>query len=188
MASDPVPVVPAELSLVTVPSFLDFLHLTDVDEVTRRRLTEALTAATEWVEQQVGPLGNAAVTYTVFPSGRYLVLPDTHFVDVASVTGPDGRPVDVDPAGLNLLAGVIEFGHRLPRGPYEVVATTREHGEAVATAVKVIASHLYDLHRGTLTDARAALMEPVADTAGRTGFAIPRRALDLLRPFRRPVL
>jgi hypothetical protein len=189
-----IPAVPTESGLVTVKQLADFLKAPDYadrEQPEHANLVEALTAALEWVEQQVGPLDSVARDYTVYPSGRSLVLPDTHLVSVGTITDPRGDVVAL-PADVNLLAGIITFRHRLHTGAWTVRATSREHGTSVALAVKIIASHLYTVHRGAnLTGPRFEGFAPVDDPApeaprGGSGFAIPRRAAQLLAPFRRP--
>jgi hypothetical protein len=156
------------------------------------KLHEALGAALEWTAEQIGPLDNVARPYSVWPSGRHLVLPDDHIEEVVSITDPYGVVTDVPPQRINLLAGVIELNTAgaLRSGPWTVVAKTRKHHHSVALAVKIIASHLYEVHRGrAVNSATQAVMggvTPVGDPDGAPkGFAIPRRAAELLAPFLR---
>lgn len=152
-------------------------------------LDEALNAALEWVTDQVGPIESVARQYVVWPSGHSLVLNDDHLVSVESIEDPDGNTVDVPAKRVNLLAGVIEVQPRgrITRGPWLVSATTRNHGDSVRMAVKIIASHLFDVHRGRAAAGSAAgylaNAQPVGDGTMGTGYAIPRRAEHLLAPF-----
>ena len=186
---DSTPLVPADLSFVSVKDFAAFIFKSDglSDADTKARITESLGAATEAVEAVVGPLDASEHTYRLMPQGPGgLVLPDSHLQSVTSVTDPSGNPVSLDHALVDLDAGVIVFGHHLGRGLYTVVATTREHGYSVKMAIKIIASHLYDVNRGQIVTYPEGMVNPVDDpVAHRTGFAIPRRAADLLRPFLR---
>lgn len=152
-------------------------------------LAETLGAALENVTEKVGPLDGVAVDVVVWPSGRSLVLPDSHLVAVHQITDPDGNDVALPSRGVNRLAGVIEFPRRLITGEWTVNVTTRAHHDSVRLAVKIIASHLWEVQRGTGSDtgARARVASPVGDPVpGRAGFAIPRRAAELLAPFLRP--
>jgi len=175
---------------VTPTELADWMKASQLAE--DKHLIEALGSALEWTTDQVGPLEHAACTYSVWPSGRSLVLPDTHLESVTSVTDPRGTVIDVPPERVNLLAGVIEVSANAPlrRGTWTVVATTREHGHNVRLAVKIIASHLYEPRRGrAATQVTAAAMgqaTPVGDGTPSPGFAIPRRATELLRPVQRP--
>lgn len=188
-----IPEVPSDSTLVTVKDLANFINApTYVDDLKiepGRTLAESLAAAVEWVETQVGPLDSVTRDYTVYPSGRALVLPDTHLVAVTAIADPDGRAVTI-PADVNRLAGVITFPGRLRGGEWTVTATSREHGSAVALAVKIIAAHLFDVKRGGSNDGpRAEIFNPVnggQPGGGRTGFAVPSRAVQLLAPFRRP--
>lgn len=188
---DPVPVLPADLSLVSVADLAAYMNLSArlTEPGLRVKLEECLTVATEQAEQRVGPLDAAGHTYQVWPSGRSLVLPDTHLQAVTAVLDPHGQPIVVEPEGLNLMAGVLTWHHRLPHGTYLVTATVREQGASLALAIKIMASHLYDVHRGDLTGLREAVSQPIVDgqpRAAGVGFAWPRRALELLKPFARP--
>ena len=187
-----IPEVPSDSALVTVKQLADFINAPEYAEDTKTEpgstLLESLEAAVEWVESQVGPLESVTRDYTVYPDGRALVLPDTHLVAITAITDPDGRPVTI-PTDVNRLAGVITFPTRLRRGEWTVTAQSREHGSSVALAVKIIASHLFDVKRGASSDGpRAGIFSPVNGDgpSGTTGFAIPRRAAQLLAPFRRP--
>lgn len=188
-----IPEVPSDSTLVTVRALADFIdapgYADDVRTEPGRTLKEALDAAVEWVETQIGPLDSAARDYTVYPDGRSLVLPDTHLLEVSAITAPDGSDVAV-PDDVNRLAGVITFPARLRRGEWTVTATTREHGASVALAVKIIAAHLFDVKRGASSAGpRTDIFNPVGGdtlTGGSSGFAIPRRAAQLLAPFKRP--
>ncbi|MCR6647791.1 MAG: hypothetical protein NVV70_06485 [Cellulomonas sp.] len=187
-----IPEVPSDSALVTVKQLADFInapeYAADVKAEPGRTLKESLDATVEWVETQVGPLDSVARDYTVYPDGRALVLPDTHLVAVTAIVDPDGHPVTI-PTDVNRLAGVITFPGRLRRGEWTVTAQSREHGSAVSLAVKIIAAHLFDVKRGGNADGpRASIFDPVngGSTGGKTGFAIPARAAQLLAPFRRP--
>jgi hypothetical protein len=154
-------------------------------------LGEALDSALEWVTEEVGPIESVARQYVVWPSGHSLVLNDDHLEAVTAIEDPDGTVVEVPAKRINLLAGVIEVQPRgrLTAGPWLVTATTREHGASVRQAVKIIASHLYEVKRGRAAAGSAASYlanaQPVGDgTLGR-GYAIPRRAEHLLAPFQR---
>lgn len=156
---------------------------------TDEALGEALDSALEWVTEEVGPIKSVAREYVVWPSGHSLVLNDDHLVSVTSIEDPDGNAVDVPAKRVNLLAGVIAVQPRgkLADGPWLVTATTREHGASVRLAVKIIASHLYDVKRGRAATGSAAGIlanaQPVGDGTRGTGYAIPRRAEHLLAPF-----
>ncbi len=187
---DPVPLVPADLSTVTVKALAEFLHAPELMDVpaTKKQLQEALGGATEWAESVVGPIGNAAATYRVRPTGgRFLVLDDTRLVEVRSVVDPYGATVPLWTPGVDLEAGVLEFARELRRGTYLVTAVTRETGYAIALAVKIVASHLYEIHRGAnAVGVREMIANPVGEgqPSGR-GWAVPRRAEQLVAPFRR---
>ena len=177
---------PADLSFVTLKDFAEFLGKESELSVTatKAKLTDALGSATEAVEAIVGPLDNGEHTFTVTSGGSTLILADSRILEPVSVVGPDGNPVALDARGVDLVAGVLTWRHRLAEGPHKVTYTTREHGYSVKMALKVIASHLYDVYRGNLPTYPADAYTPIDDPlAAKAGFAIPRRASQLLTPF-----
>jgi len=177
---------------VTLRQLADFMRAPDLasgDDADL--LDECLDSALDVVAERVGPLDNDVVTYTVRPRGASLVLPDTDLEELISVTDPSGAAVTVQYP--NLAAGVIALERPVP-GPYTVAVRTRAFTASVAPAVKIIASHLFEIHRprafarqNRMTGGGVVELSPVADEATvRRGFAIPARAADLLAPFRRP--
>jgi hypothetical protein len=158
---------------------------------TKDLLEEVLAATIENVESKVGPLEPASgetdltVTYTVYPSGRNLVLPVTHLTGTVEVKDPDGNTVI--PRDVNMLAGIVELPV-VPRQsrPWTVRSSCREHGQSVKLAVKIIAAHLWQLQRRRPP---AGPQTETGDEAPRgSGFAIPRRAAELLAHFMRDVV
>lgn len=144
-------------------------------------LNDKLDAALAYVATRVGPLDVAQRTYRAYPtpSGR-LCLSADRLAAVVEVRDPDGAvvvPVDVD-----LEAGIVNVGRVWSRTrAWEVDATREAFAADVSEAVKIIASHLYELHRGR--DARPGFTPSADDsTPPPSGFAIPRRASELLGP------
>ncbi|MCP2265569.1 hypothetical protein ACFQHV_00995 [Promicromonospora thailandica] len=189
--SEPAPEVTTPF--VSLDALVEWMRAGQLTNEQKRALQECLDAALEWTTDKVGPLEDVARTYEVWPSGRSLVLPDTHLVAVTEVRDPDGNLVEVPARRINRLAGVIEVAARgrIITGTWTVVAQARSHGSSVRLAVKIIASHLFDTQRGRATNvATAGLMggaTPVGDPSGvPKGFAIPSRAAELLKPFLRP--
>lgn len=149
-------------------------------------LQEVLDAALENVISRVGPLDSAARIYVVYPSGRCLVLPDTHLVSVGPVTDPAGNVISADQLDCNLLSGIVTVPS-VRAGQWTVEATSREHASSIRLAIKIIASHLWDTQRGSPSSGnRPGFGQPVTDGSPvRMGFAIPARAAELLAPFAR---
>lgn len=184
MTETPGPPAPF-VTLAELATFLNAPQLADGDRA--ELLQETLDAALENVADAVGPLDGVAVEVLVWPSGRSLVVPDTHLVSVNRIIDPGGAELDPPQGGVNHLAGVIEFPRPLARGEWLVEYQAREHADSVKLAVKIIASHLWEVQRGTGDGVRGRVATPMGDPqpTGR-GFAIPARAAELLRPFKRP--
>lgn len=177
--SEPAPETPF-VSLDELTTHLTAAAVGDEQE----QLQDHLDATLEWVAERVGPLTGVAQEYAVFADGRHLVLPATHLVTIVSVTDPNGR--DVTPRMVDRLAGIVHVSLAVP-GEWTVTASTRAHGKAVRLAVLIIASHLWETKRGRGAGGpRAAMMATGIEPASSgSGYAIPHRAADLLRPFLR---
>jgi hypothetical protein len=174
------------VSLQDLATFLRAPQYAQPGNDNRELLQEVLDAAIEVVEHRVGPLSGASVPYTVHATGRNLVLPVTQLTEITSVVDPDGIPVDLEHVDLNLLSGIVGLHSSSRRGAYTVTARTTSGGASLRLAVKIIASHLWEVQRGSAAGG-GRFSQPVADgtpPAGR-GFAIPARAAQLIAPFER---
>lgn len=144
-------------------------------------LQDALDAALEHVEDNAGSVATGAREYLVYPAGALLVLPDARLQAVTSVVDPDSNVVT--PTATNLLAGIVTLPYSPPDGRrWTVTATSEDTRQSLVEAVKIIASHLYGVHRGQagMPGGRAysTASEDTVQTAA--GFAIPRRAAQLM--------
>lgn len=180
--SEPTPPAPP-VTLAEQAAFQRLATPAGQDEID---LQESLDVAVEYVEKLCGPIVNAARTYSVRPKRHNLVLPVTRVTSVTTVTDPDGNVVV--PVDVNLPAGIVE----LPAEPWTskawtVVASTGNDIKSLKLAVKIIASHLYGVHRGNggLPANRTYPSGGGEETVNLAGFAIPRRAADLMGPYLR---
>lgn len=183
MSEPPVPAPP-----VTIAEQLVFLRLSaegmDADETTR--LQEALDVAIEHVQKMCGPITQAARTYLVRPRRTKLVLPVTRVTALVELRDPDGNVVE--PYDTDLEAGIIT----LPVWPatekaWTVEATTGQDIVSLKRAVKIIASHQYGEHRGgaALPGGRSYPTGSNDEVVSQMGYAIPRRAAELMVPYLR---
>lgn len=187
---------PPDERYVTLAQLAAFMGLeSGSEEATSDKLSEALDAALEWVEDRLGlaagGLSTPTRSYRVYPSGAALVLPTTRLASIVSITDERGDAYPQDQAvDIDLAAGIITL-RRAPRaGRGWVVQATKPGDSAlVRQAVKIIASHLYDVHRGRSDGIRGAIYAGASDgSAGGggspgAGFAVPNRAAELLAPF-----
>lgn len=185
MSEVPVAVPP----FVALADLATFLKASEYETGPERHLLQVvLNAALTDVEERIErPLDNTPRTFVVRTGAPYrvLVLPVTSLVEVTSITGPDGVEIPLDLVDdIDLEAGIIILP-AAQRGRYTVVATDRLLGDSLRLAVMIIASHLWQVQRGSDSGTqRVGFGMPVADTAPiPRGFAIPARALELVAPF-----
>lgn len=176
---------PTEDGPLSLPALRRFLNVSTRPE-DEADLEETLNAALERVQGMVTVdlHGTDAVTYRPRrrSSGALLIPPGA--TEVVSITDPYGvvRPaVDLD---VDLDAGIIWPGpFDLRPGAWTVTVRRPGAGAAVTLAVKIIAKHLWGVHRGdgSRSGPRGGVI--AQDEAALAGFAIPRRARELLEPF-----
>lgn len=152
-------------------------------------LQEHLEAALEQVAAIVGPPGEATTSWDVYmgATARQIVLPATHLQEVVAITAPDGSAVTLDARrDVNALAGIVTVP-RAMQGTWTIEGRTRSTTASVKLAVKIIAQHLWGTQRGT-GGGRAGMFAQAAEDVVQTpvGFAIPRRAAQLLEPYTVP--
>lgn len=152
-------------------------------------MTAHLEAATVALEGLVGPMVPQTITSRRRAVNGAITLPVRPVLDVLSVAGAFGA-VDQDVAGLDWdTNGVIRGGLTcLPSGRYTVTWTAGRDPvpENMRLAVLIVAAHLWETQRNR--GARRAVLgdfdsgNPSQDAILLTrGFALPRRALELLQ-------
>lgn len=186
--------MPAPLP-VTLDQLKAHLNLSPNTSESDTELLLHLEAATEAVETRVGPLVAREFTEQVQGRNNTITVSKTPLLSVTSLieaaTGLAWGQVtfNVDPSGV--ITGAL--GRRLPRGTYTVTYTAGRHTDAFELprrfqlAVLYVAEHLWEMQRGNA--ARPAMFGVAAQgPAGSAseagfiyrGFALPRRALELL--------
>lgn len=169
--------------LVQLVDLAGFMNAADLATGNKAELLqEVLDAAEEWVESKVGSLTSASRTMKVRASGRNLVLPATRLQAVTAVTDPNGSSHDVAALDVDTLAGIVRVPAFVP-GTWTVQATPADAAKSIALAVKIIAAHLWQTQRGRAGQFLSSVEDPEAMGPGGQGYAIPRRATDLLAPF-----
>ena len=172
----------AHLNMVAAPSEDD------------AELAVTLAAATEACEGEVGPILHRTVRERITVTGCALIVSHPPVVSVEELrdlhgTTYDTSDLDVDRSGL--IRGITRD---LRPGRYDVTytagmaATADDVPAAVKLAVMIVAGHMWETQRGrqartgfipgegiTPTDQAALIM---------SGFSLPRRALELMRPYR----
>lgn len=164
-------------------------HLNMASTIHDAELTLHLTAATIAVEGRVGPVVARAFTGNHAAGNGVLVVTQRPLVSVQSVTAADGTAyltadVRTHPAGLIFRDGP----HCFWPGRYDVAYTAgrAEVPENLSVAVLIVAAHLWETQRGAM--ARGRTLGDMGDGGQATamamlrGFALPRRALELLQP------
>lgn len=165
--------------------------VTDQDD----ELGDYLDAAVEMVEAIVGPLeaGEITETHHKWAPGVIVLkrMPVAEVLTVTSVFGADDSvPVALDDLEIDLTTGIIRG--TVGRGFLGTTVVTYSTGRdtlpaSIKLAVLIVAAHLFETQRVPMQNEDAA---PVGfgggiDAAMPTarGYALPNRALELLRPY-----
>lgn len=174
-------------------SFGDFVaHLNMGDEAgdNTNELNLMLEAATDVVENEVGPLLPREVTSTVHARSGALFLPSWPVLSVDTMTDPAGLPVDVDGVGLGSGLVTLTNARLSSYGAYTVTYTAGWDPvpAALRLAVLIVAKHLWETQRpsgGSVPGRFGAEQFEVTQVSGK-GFAIPNRAMELMAPYMQP--
>lgn len=157
-------------------------------------LTMHLEGATDVCEGEIGAILTRSYTERITGTGGVLIASYRPLVEVTSVADVDGTTYD--PADLDVdRSGVIRrLSGTFARGRYdlEYVSGSAEDAADVPSAVKIavmiVAGHMWETQRGR--QARQGFIPgegvtPVDQGALiLSGFSLPRRALELLKPYR----
>jgi hypothetical protein len=138
-------------------------------------------AAQEHVESLIGPVLHRTVVQTASASaGRELVLNTTPAMTVTSITGA-GSPL----SGYTLNAATGIVGDVSYTGSATVTYTVGRTScpAAVVMATLIIAKHLWETQTGNTPSAMPDAEEFDTATDLGFGFAVPRRAAELLTPY-----
>lgn len=178
-------VVPAEPNvLVSLAQFKTFIKVTS--DTQDDLLQEALDAATDIVAEGVdASLTSSTLRLRVRPGARALVLPFTHLQNVQMIIRPDLTALALEEADVDLVAGIITVPRALA-GEWQVDVTPRGGMAALSLAVKIIAKHLWGTQRGTQSGGPRGEIDAQQGEVVLVGYAIPRRAAELLKPYLAP--
>ncbi|HEX6516448.1 MAG TPA: head-tail connector protein [Nocardioidaceae bacterium] len=176
---------------VSLDEFKAHLNLSTGTKESDAELTLHLTAATAAVEKRIGPLITRDFTEQVRGRNGAVTVNKTPLVSVTALTAVGGTSWDVttlhgDPSGVITIA----TGGRLPDGRYDVgykAGRGDTASEDHKLAVLYVAEQLWEMQRGSVPrpamfGVAARETATSAQEAGYVyrGFALPRRALELL--------
>lgn len=178
--------VDALLTLDELKAQLNITSTTHDDE-----LNAYVQAAIDYVNSVCGPTDNVTVVETHYGYGGtgVLVLKQSPVVSVSAVTSAQtSNPTDYDASTfvLDSSTGLL----RLTDGgvwslPVTVtyLAGRTEVPAALNLAARIIAAHLWETQRGN-SRGRPIAGADDADVSPSAGYSIPRRAVELLAPYR----
>lgn len=165
---------------VTLEQLAEFVQISDSD-VLYPQLQGVFDAAAEYVAARAGDAGET--TLKVRPRGRSLILPRVGLTSVDSVTDPASVEVDLSTCDVDEDAGIVILPRVAGPGAYTVVVTSPESARR-DEATLIIGRHLWEARRagrGAAVGAYATEPDLVP-----VGFAIPRRAEELLQGIEAP--
>lgn len=178
---------PALLSLDDAKAHLE---IPTIDTARDEELREFLEAATELIEDYVGPIVRRTHTVRVNGGGQAILLPHTQVLEVTALTlVRDGStPILLADLAVDTDAGVVtrKDGGYFPYGPYDA---TYEVGRSYVKpnwtlAAKMIVKNQWGSKLGNLPSIQG---DDVEYQPGVGGPLIPPRAMALLRPDEVPI-
>lgn len=176
------------MAAVTLDQMLAWLRAGDLEANDKTLLQEHLNSALGMVAEIVGNLDHTETTVRVYPTASGYIRMPFPIDSTASVTVADPNGTTVTADDVDYEAGVIDLGTAwTTRKAWTVTATPAAPATSVLLAVKIIASHLFDVHRGKSNTTAGAQpwMQSADDLVPPSGFAMPRRAQELLAPYAR---
>jgi len=158
-------------------------HLSKTSSSDDTELLGFIAAAEPIVEFYVGPVIDATITerHSGFIALRRLPAKTLTSVTAVYTAGTSWNVADLD---LDTESGIVTRldGGALYGGPWEVVYTVGRTtvDDNIKVATKIIVKHLWETQRGSMPrlgmDGGDVLVQPGVS------YAVPRRALELLRP------
>lgn len=173
----------------TLSSFKDFLDITSGEF--DGELPSYLSSAESTIIHRCGPIRPTEFTEASRAECGTFVVSRWPVIAVTSVTDDDGNAADLSRTKVDKAAGVVRLRIGLT-GEIEVVysAGYAECPDDLETAVYVVGGHLWDTQRGRSGSfAQIHGMDDDSPVGGDAsfyvmqGFALPRRAMELTRPY-----
>ena len=170
------------------------LNISQVNTTWDAELQVYTDAVTDLIEGYTGPWENRTVAETV-RGGKMIILSQIPVVSVTSIIDPRGILThNVADTMLNARAGSIRPKYAVPfADPVDVVyvagrnVTADAIPSSVQIAARIAVANLWQTQRGNA--GAGAQSDTYADERERTpgfGFALPNRALALLKRYRKP--
>lgn len=172
----PTPITAATTEFATLAEVKKHANISPTKTSDDDELSLFRDAAQEAVEHLIGPVLHRTVTETVSVSNGRALLSETPVLSVQSVA--------VDGAAVTYTVGAAGIVRGLPTYA-STVAVTYTVGRdvlpaSVVVATLIIAEHLWKTQRG---QAPTPLQTEDGTFVTGLGYAIPNRAVDLLRPY-----
>jgi hypothetical protein len=169
--------------VATLAEFKTHLNRSDVTDDTE--LTFFLTAASQWVEYAIGgPLSVATFTEIHWVDGGTIVPRKRPIATVTSITPDQGTALSSSSYFINTDLGTIQFRYGATCNWHTVVYTAGL--SAILDRQKLagleVGRHLWEIQNGSA--GRGFRADDLIPTP--MGFAVPRRAMELLMPDRMP--
>lgn len=181
-----------DLRPVTLEEFKRHLNLSSSTSESDVELNLHLDAAIRAIEKRIGPLVHTEFTERLAAnSNGRLVLNNTPVVSITTLTHTNGLTRAVDTLSIDGTAGIVSgvSGWRIAAGEYDAVYVAG-HGTTASAdhklAVLYVGEHLWEMQQQTGIGSRPGLWGEDAPGGEESahyiyrGFALPRRALELI--------
>ena len=150
-------------------------------------------AALQAISHRCGPVGGTSVTEQAMARCGVLILAERPVQSVDSAADQDGNPVDVTGARISRRSAIVRLRSSITR-ELDVTYTAgwEPYPDDLEKAVYVVTDHLWETQRGrsgSFTQVHGIDDDaPVGGDASflvLRGFALPRRAMELIVPYRK---
>ncbi|MFD9943200.1 hypothetical protein ACFWYW_14595 [Nonomuraea sp. NPDC059023] len=175
----------SEAGIISLTDAKNHLKIPLTDTTHDADISEWIRASAVIIEHHVGAALPTARTEQLRGGTRHLLLAHRPVLQIDSVTlpgggtlPPAGYELDAEAGVLTRMAGAHESHWEHGHITISYTAGRREILAHIRLAARIIVAHQWETRRGRMGGARAAGADEVWDP--RMGYAIPRRALELL--------
>lgn len=177
------------MAIPTEPAARDFANVTDPTSFVE--FGTFFSAALAAIGHRCGPVGGTTVTEQVAARGGVMILNERPVQTLVSVTDSDGNAVSITGAKISRRSAIVRLVSTIcDEVDVQYTAGWDPYPADLEKAVYIVSDHLWETQRGRSGSFTAIHGidddAPVGGDASYLvlrGFALPRRAMELIRPY-----